>query len=94
MHEFRLDTELLELQHSLRSFLEEHDVVWFQDYERIEVDLSNAELKIDLIGGPEALKLPLREFAKRHGFKKIFYSREKGAIYLRRRASKRRRDNY
>ena len=83
--EFHLDTDLLGLQHELLGFLAEHDIVWFEDFTRVEADLGNGELKIYLTCPYQRVAGPVRTFAEANGFPRVFYSPEKGAVYLRRR---------
>jgi hypothetical protein len=83
--EFRLDTELLELQHELLAHLADHGIVWFEDFARVEADLGNAELKIYLNCPFEKVQGCVEEFAEQNGFPRVFYSDDKGAVYLRRR---------
>jgi hypothetical protein len=83
--EWHLDTDLLGLQHELLAHLADRGIVWFEDFSRIEADLGNAELKIYLSCPFERVRLAVHEFAERHNFPKVFYSAEKGSVYLRRR---------
>ena len=83
--EFHLDTDLLGLQHELLSFLADNGIVWFEDFSRVEADLGNGELKIYLSCPYEKVQRAVREFAEQNGFPRVFYSPEKGSVYLRRR---------
>jgi hypothetical protein len=83
--EFHLDTDLLGLQHELLAYLAEHGIVWFEDFTRVEADLGNGELKVYLSCGYEMVERILARFAAANGFPRVFYSAEKGAVYLRRR---------
>ncbi len=42
------DVELLGLQHELLGHLQENGIIWFEDFDRIEADLGNGELKVYL----------------------------------------------
>lgn len=83
-----LDFDLLGLQWELQSYLHDHDLVWFVDYNRIEVDIGNAELKIELRCDWNQVEKVFTKWGKANGFKQVFYSKEKGAVYMRRRVSK------
>ena len=83
--EFHLDTDLLGLQHELLGFLADHGIVWFEDFSRIEADLGNGELKIYLSCPYQRVARAVKSFAEENGFPRLFYSAEKGAVYLRRR---------
>jgi hypothetical protein len=83
--EWNLDTDLLGLQHELLGYLADHGFVWFEDFTRIEADLGNGELKIYLICSFQRIQRTVSQFAALHGFPRVFYSPEKGAVYLRRR---------
>lgn len=83
--EWHLDTDLLGLQHELLAHLADAGIVWFEDFTRIEADLGNAELKIYLTCSYERVETAVRVFAEQNGFPKVFYSAEKGSVYLRRR---------
>lgn len=83
--EFHLDTDLLGLQHELLAHLADHGIVWFEDFSRVEADLGNGELKIYLTCPYERVHGIVRAFAEANGFPRVFYSAEKGSVYLRRR---------
>lgn len=83
--EFHLDTDLLGLQHELLGFLADHGIVWFEDFTRIEADLGNGELKIYLTCPYHRVARAVKIFAEANGFPRVFYSDEKGSVYLRRR---------
>jgi len=83
--EFNLDTDLLGLQHELLGFLSERGIVWFEDFSRVEADLGNGELKVYLSCSYSKVARAMNEFASENGFPRVFYSDEKGAVYLRRR---------
>jgi hypothetical protein len=83
--EWQLDTDLLGLQHELLGFLSERGIVWFEDFSRVEADLGNGELKIYLTCPFRRVQGAVKEFAELHGFPRVFYSPDKGSVYLRRR---------
>jgi hypothetical protein len=83
--QLNLDVDLLGLQHELLGWLSENGIVWFEDFERVEADLGNGELKVYLICDFAHVADAIRTFAERNNFPRIFYSPEKGAVTLRRR---------
>jgi hypothetical protein len=82
-----LDFDLLGLQYELQEYLNENDCIWFVDYSCIECDIGNAEFKVELLCSWGKVKDLLTRWGKTHGFKRIFYSEDKGVAYLRRRSS-------
>jgi len=83
--EFHLDTDLLGLQHELLAHLADNGIVWFEDFARVEADLGNGELKIYLTCPYARVQECVEEFALENGFPSVFYSEDKGSVYLRRR---------
>lgn len=83
--EWHLDTDLLGLQHELLAWLSDHGIVWFEDFSRVEADLGNGELKVYLQCPYRRVRHAVERFAQQHGFPRVFYSEDKGAVYLRRR---------
>jgi hypothetical protein len=83
--DWNLDVDLLGLQHELLSWLSDRGIVWFEDFSRVEADLGNGELKLYLTCPFPRVAEAVRTFAKEHGFPRIFYSPEKGAVTMRRR---------
>src|SRR5262249_21699715 len=81
--EWHLDTDLLGLQHELLAHLADSGIVWFEDFTRVEADLGNGELKIYLTCSYERVEQAVLCFAREHGFPRVFYSPDKGSVYLR-----------
>lgn len=81
------DTDLLGLQYELMDFLSERGFVWFEHYSSIEVDISNAEMKVYLKCKWDEIKTHFGEFGRANGFVSVNYYKDRGAVYMKRRES-------
>ncbi len=80
------DSELLGLRFELVNWLGDHGFQWFDAFQEVEADLGNRELKVNLSCPYEGKIVDvIGRFARENGFAKVFFSDEKGAVYLRRR---------
>ncbi len=83
----QFDTSLLGLKYVLIDFLGDHDIRWFEDFDDVDVDISNGELKVYLRCDWAKVAEAIQAFASQNNFPRVFFSPEKGAVTLRRKAS-------
>ena len=82
----QFDTALLGLKYDLIDFLGQHDILWFEDFDDVDVDISNGELKVYLRCDWAKVADAIQAFASQNNFPRVTFSPEKGAVTLKRKA--------
>lgn len=80
------DTDLLGLKYELIDYLSDHDIMMFEHYSEVEIDMSNREMKI--LFTCEFLNeyhFPIRKWAVANGFTAPFFNASTSKLIMRRR---------